>query len=589
MRPPLSARDALSPIFYFGRQALVAFLLPLLLAIGAAVIAKPVYVAQSRLLVLMASDYIFSGEASGAGAGASLDRLQIVHAELEILGSRDLRMEALREIGPARVYGKVCAGKEGLIKAVERLDRDLMIDNLPQSNIIQLGLRNGDPVVAQQLLDRIVTLYIARRREVFSGADPNRLAPEQAELQARLAAAEAALSNFANAHGIGDYTQALAAVQAREAFLESPVGVASPGTPANPAWSVTGGRDAPASRQAIAQALVQTRARLAELVEIGPHYRALAQERTLAEASLQEFNKHVQDEQIDTALARAQANVRVIQPAAVTMSPHSGRTPLLVGGLIVGLIAAAATVAILHAFSDVMISPHDVEARLGLPTILAPPASRSRKGFPGDQHLSPQRLDQNDAYLILSLLSGANGLDHGLVELIAPGASDGASALTIDLALLAAARTDLRVLVMDLEPPPGQEVITQLMKRGAVFTADTPASGISRFGDTSLYVSQPIGVNGWRLTENDWMRCVAYARENFGLVIIQAPALDVSYTGVAAACQADLVLVVVEAEKTRVGAAVNLLERLAAVGAKVGGVVLNGRRYHIPRALYDRL
>ena len=96
-------------------------------------------------------------------------------------------------------------------------------------------------------------------------------------------------------------------------------------------------------------------------------------------------------------------------------------------------------------------------------------------------------------------------------------------------------------------------------------------------------------MNGWRLTENDWMRCVAYARENFGLVIIQAPALDVSYTGVAAACQADLVLVVVEAEKTRVGAAVNLLERLAAVGAKVGGVVLNGRRYHIPRALYDRL
>jgi uncharacterized protein involved in exopolysaccharide biosynthesis len=577
-QPPLSLRDALTPAFYFGRQVLVAFLVPVLIGLAAAAVAKPVYVAQSKLLVLLAGDYVYAGDAGGAGAGLSLDRLQIMHAEQEILGSRALRLAALRQIGAARAYG---AG-ESLNAAADRLERDLKIANVPQSNVIELTLRNGDPVVARQLLDRIVALYIQRRPDVFGRIDAQRIAPEQAQLQARLAASEAALLAFSNAHQIGDYGAALLAAQARQAALEDQLAHGGQ-APAR------GARGPAEARSALTRELAKSRARLTELVDIGPRYRALSQDRTLAEAGLQELKKRIENARIDSALAAARDNIRVVQPAEVATRPESGRIPLIVAGVVVGLIAAAATAAVMNALSEVMVSPHDVETRLGLPTVLAAKPRRRRQGFPGDPQLAAEHLDQNDALQILSLLARATGTERGMVELISAGTGEGASALTIDLALLAAQRTDLRILVMDVEPAPGQEVIAQLTRRGAVFRPDTPASGLSRLGDTLLHVSQPIGANGWRLTESDWTNCVAYARENFDLVIIHAPALEAAYTGVAASTQADLTLVVVEAEKTRVAVAANLIDRLSAVGARVGGVVLNGRRLHMPRALYDRL
>ena len=45
----------------------------------------------------------------------------------------------------------------------------------------------------------------------------------------------------------------------------------------------------------------------------------------------------------------------------------------------------------------------------------------------------------------------------------------------------------------------------------------------------------------------------------------------------------------IEAEETRAAVAANLIERVAASGGKVAGVVLNMRRFHIPRFIYARI
>jgi Mrp family chromosome partitioning ATPase len=73
------------------------------------------------------------------------------------------------------------------------------------------------------------------------------------------------------------------------------------------------------------------------------------------------------------------------------------------------------------------------------------------------------------------------------------------------------------------------------------------------------------------------------------LIILDAPPLLSSPLAQALAPTADGVVLLVEAERTRSHVAAAARDALAAAGANVLGVVLNKRRYHVPKALYDRL
>jgi uncharacterized protein involved in exopolysaccharide biosynthesis len=675
----------LTQVFYFGRQALLAFLIPVVLAILVASIAKPVYVAQSRLLILLGSDYVFSGDASGTGQGLSFDRSQIVHAEMEILGSKDLRVHALEAIGLDRVYPGGHWTGQGINEAAERLDKDLKVENIPQSNVIELSLRNGDPAVAKLLLNKIVDLYVERRREVFGRADAQALAPERADLEARLAKSEAALSAFANAHSIGDYAQELQAVQtqqaalqneletidqqlatasARTAVLAGRVRTTQPvvelltdngrsqqaddltksllelqkrrreaaakfqdGYPlvaeldrqiatlkaaiqaapqaqvnlvrkgANPVYQTLDTEMAIAQsdsaglasgRKRIEESLRTVNARLAEMMDIGPQYRSLSRDVASIEAALQDITKRAEDASVEASLERSHANVRIVQAAAVDSHGRSGRLPLLAVGVVLGLAAAIATIAVLHALSEVMVSPYDVETKMRLPVIVAASkaAGRTRRR---EGPIQADYLNDNDAYFIIQLLASLSKKEGGVIELIAASEGEGVTSLAIDLALLVVARTKLTVLVLDIEPRAGRATSTRIVQRGGHLHQASSSGSVLQLANSRAYVSRPIGDDDKRLSEADVLKCLESARAHYDLVIIDAPALETSYTGAGIARRADLVLAVVEAERTRAAVANNLVDRIAASGAEVTGVILNKRRFLIPRAIYAKL
>ncbi len=73
------------------------------------------------------------------------------------------------------------------------------------------------------------------------------------------------------------------------------------------------------------------------------------------------------------------------------------------------------------------------------------------------------------------------------------------------------------------------------------------------------------------------------------LIILDTPPVLASPLCQALAPTADGVVLVVEAERTRAAIAREARDVLSAAGANLLGVVLNKRRHHVPRALYDRL
>lgn len=73
------------------------------------------------------------------------------------------------------------------------------------------------------------------------------------------------------------------------------------------------------------------------------------------------------------------------------------------------------------------------------------------------------------------------------------------------------------------------------------------------------------------------------------LVVLDSPPLLSSPLAQAMAPTVDGVILMVQAERTRAVIAQAARDVLIACGANILGVVLNKRRYHIPKAVYDRL
>jgi len=82
---------------------------------------------------------------------------------------------------------------------------------------------------------------------------------------------------------------------------------------------------------------------------------------------------------------------------------------------------------------------------------------------------------------------------------------------------------------------------------------------------------------------------LANLRHEYDCIIIEAPRVVDSSGAVLLAPLTDGVVFVVETEKTRWQSLEHEIDQMKAQGAKILGVILNRRKYYIPRFVYDRL
>ena len=81
----------------------------------------------------------------------------------------------------------------------------------------------------------------------------------------------------------------------------------------------------------------------------------------------------------------------------------------------------------------------------------------------------------------------------------------------------------------------------------------------------------------------------ARLRSAYDLILVDAPPATTSPQGLAVSRQVDGVVLVIAAEDTRWPVAERVRQSIERSGGRVLGVVLNKRRYHIPRWVYQRL
>jgi uncharacterized protein involved in exopolysaccharide biosynthesis len=168
----MSAREIISLLFRERVAVLIAFLIPILLAIGAYMMAQPSYSATAKLLLGTGGKSDNKSDVSNnqGQSGPFTTKQEVVNSELEILTSRDLARATIEQIGLATLYPKLAERPSEATTeiAVEAFSRSLAVKPVKASDILEVGFETSSPALAQTVLRQLIERYQQKHIEVYS-------------------------------------------------------------------------------------------------------------------------------------------------------------------------------------------------------------------------------------------------------------------------------------------------------------------------------------------------------------------------------------------------------------------------------------
>jgi Mrp family chromosome partitioning ATPase len=190
-------------------------------------------------------------------------------------------------------------------------------------------------------------------------------------------------------------------------------------------------------------------------------------------------------------------------------------------------------------------------------------------------------------YNLLQRLSFAPGSERKrVIAFIAARSGEGTSTVAREYAAALTAETGKNVLFVDAATPAAETNIVSSILAGR---SPEEAAVMNEDGVATAY---------WMRSNENRSKAASvmhnpdfwtHLTQRYDSIIFDLPSLQHSFESIMLAAKADASVVVVAAEETPAPVAKHLCDTLAAAGAKLAGVVMNKRRYHIPGKVYEKL
>ena len=177
-----SLRDFLNVIFKRKYQVLLFFFVIFSMFAFATLLTKPTYQATCQILVKPGRENIFVPATGSSGPVISINREEQLYSEIEIIKNRSLAQEVVEAIGPAIIYteldgkgksilGSVFSGSKEqqspLEKALLKIHKNLDVQGINKSNIIQISFNHTSPQMAAAVVDMLAHRYLDKHAEVY--------------------------------------------------------------------------------------------------------------------------------------------------------------------------------------------------------------------------------------------------------------------------------------------------------------------------------------------------------------------------------------------------------------------------------------
>lgn len=316
------------------------------------------------------------------------------------------------------------------------------------------------------------------------------------------------------------------------------------------------------------------------------------------------FKSHVEkleEARIDKALqADSISSINVIQPATFVERPVSPVKKLgLAAGVLLAFVAAIGTALVLETTDPTVRSEQQIEDNLDLPVLAAISENASRKSRGGFLGRRPSTTETVPPYQVVAgRISGLNldlaesGSRKAITIAVVNCDSDLPNSIAAELAVNAIGMSEQPVLLVDADNV-RRRAGDRFGANGAVGLSDVLSgdAGLeeclrdSGINNLSLLTSGTNQSGGVAVDLRRVRRQLEPVAEKYSLMIADLPASSQGCADVAATREFDAVLLVVEAERTRIDAARKIKKQLADSGANVLGCILHGRRDYLPRWL----
>ncbi|GBC63775.1 hypothetical protein DENIS_4773 [Desulfonema ishimotonii] len=184
-----------------------------------------------------------------------------------------------------------------------------------------------------------------------------------------------------------------------------------------------------------------------------------------------------------------------------------------------------------------------------------------------------------------------------VIQFMASRRGEGTSTLIREFAKVAALKLGKTVLLVDADPNHSghAEIFNVSRKPGWEETCKNGASvseSLCQVGETSLFVSCFSRNSDCPsvISEFTWIETfLGELRQKFDLILIDFPPPGSHAESLLLTHTLDGVVLVVETEKSRWQVLEKMKKRIANQGVNILGVILNKRRYPIPKFIYDRI
>lgn len=237
-------RDFLIAAFFHIRIVVLVALVPLALGVAAATMTKTEYTASSLVMVIVSREVTNQQSVTDSGpAVLSIEGLKQVESEVQIIESADVIRTVIEDIGLDRLYPpsplgylrNLLGSASVMDRAIARFRSDLRVSVRDGSNVIEISFTHGSRTLAVETTDKLVEVYLARRRAIMQNPTAKFLAIEVQRFKRELGETDLAIEALKTRAGIIDFSQdaVLAAnqvdavVQRRRQVAERRVAVAS--------------------------------------------------------------------------------------------------------------------------------------------------------------------------------------------------------------------------------------------------------------------------------------------------------------------------------------------------------------------------
>jgi uncharacterized protein involved in exopolysaccharide biosynthesis len=174
--------------------------------------ARPLFKAESSLMVRIGREYVYRPEVGRSETGGRMPSLsEMVNSEVEILSSRDLAEAVVRELGVERLFPKLLELDPDRELAISRgvglFRAASSVRPVLESSVIKVGFEHEVPELAAEAVNRLLEHFKDKHIEVFSEERTPRLEEQLVLRLEQLAQAELALAEFKRTNGVFDLGQ----------------------------------------------------------------------------------------------------------------------------------------------------------------------------------------------------------------------------------------------------------------------------------------------------------------------------------------------------------------------------------------------